>query len=116
MEDGVTGGVQVEDDARHWVMWGEIDFSVANAVKERLAATIGQRPWTIDLSRVTFMDSGGLHLVLMGTRTGYRPRLLRTPGHVLQLLEFSGALDLVELVETAADAPDPDPPLERSAG
>jgi hypothetical protein len=62
------------------------------------------------------MDSGGLHLVLMGRRGGYRPRLLRAPEHVRQLLEFSGALGLVELVETAADVPDPDPPHERSAG
>ncbi|QJW34984.1 STAS domain-containing protein [Cellulosimicrobium protaetiae] len=112
----MAGGVQIEDDARRWVMWGEIDFSVAHAVKERLAATVAHGPWTIDLSRVTFMDSGGLHLVLLGARRGHRPRLLRTPEHVLQLLEFSGALDLVELVETAPEAPHPEPPHERSAG
>jgi anti-anti-sigma factor len=113
MEDRVSGGVKIDADARRWVMWGEIDFSVAHAVKERLAATIDHRPWTIDLARVTFMDSGGLHLVLMGTRKGARPRLLHTPVQVLQLLDFSGALDLVEI---ATDAPRPEPPHERSAG
>jgi len=110
MADRLPGGVHVEDGTRYWVMWGEIDFSVAHAVRGRLAASIDGRPRTVDLSRVTFMDSAGLHLVLMKTGRGTRPRLLHTPEQVRELLEFSGALDLVELVDPAAEPPRPEPP------
>ena len=88
-----TGGVHVEDGGRRWVMWGQIDFAVTHAVKARLAATIDGRPKTVDLSAVTFMDSSGLHLLLMKVTEESRPRLLGVPPQVLEILEFSHALD-----------------------
>jgi len=92
-------------------MWGQIDFAVTHAVKARLAATIDGRPKTVDLSAVTFMDSSGLHLLLMKVTEESRPRLLGVPPQVLEILEFSHALDLVEIV-----GPDEVPPPDEPAG
>ena len=60
MADGVTGGVQVEDDARHWVMWGEIDFSVAHAVKERLGTRKASFAGADETRELTGMEIGGV--------------------------------------------------------
>lgn len=97
-----SGGVKVARDGALWVMWGEVDFSVTHQVRDELAATLDGRPKTIDLSEVTFMDSSGLHLILMKVTPETRPRLVGTPEAVLELLEISGARELVELV---ADQP-----------
>ncbi|MGO1341919.1 MAG: STAS domain-containing protein [Cellulosimicrobium funkei] len=106
-----TGGVHVEDGGRRWVMWGQIDFAVTHAVKARLAATIDGPPKTVDLTAVTFRDSSGLHLLLMTVTEESRPRLLGVPPQVLEILEFSHALDLVEIV-----GPDEVPPPDEPAG
>ncbi|MEG3615348.1 MULTISPECIES: STAS domain-containing protein [Isoptericola] len=87
-------------------MWGDIDFSVTHAVRDQLAATLDGRPKTVDLTRVTFMDSSGLHLILMEVTPERRPVLVGTPDGVRDLLELSGAMELVDLVD---ELPPPDP-------
>ncbi|MCB7135217.1 STAS domain-containing protein [Cellulosimicrobium marinum] len=96
----------IEDGGSRWVMTGEIDFSVTHRVKRALAATIDGFPKTVDLSRVTFMDSSGLHLLLMKVTAASRPRLVNAPQQVHDLLEMSGATSMVDHVTR----PVPDPP------
>ncbi|WP_435738409.1 STAS domain-containing protein [Cellulosimicrobium sp. PMB13] len=98
MSAEVVGDVAIEDGGSRWVMWGEIDFSVTHRVKRALASTIDGFPKTIDLRRVTFMDSSGLHLILMKVTAASRPRLVDAPQPVLDLLDMSSARGLVELV------------------
>ncbi|NNU27071.1 STAS domain-containing protein [Isoptericola sediminis] len=103
-----SGGVRVARQGSLWVMWGDIDFSVTHSVRDQLAATLDGRAKTVDLSRVTFMDSSGLHLILMDVTMETRPRLVGTPDAVLDLLEMSGALELVELIDEIPPAEAPE--------
>ncbi|WP_251152483.1 STAS domain-containing protein [Cellulosimicrobium sp. Marseille-Q4280] len=103
MNREVVGDVAIEDGGSRWVMWGEIDFSVTHRVKRALASTIDGFPKTIDLRRVTFMDSSGLHLLLMKVTAASRPRLVDAPQPVLDLLDMSSARGLVELVDGPHD-------------
>ncbi|PJI85719.1 STAS domain-containing protein [Luteimicrobium subarcticum] len=110
---GDASGVLVQRGGRRWVMWGEIDFALTHRVKKDLLATIDGLPKTIDLSRVTFMDSSGLHLLLMKVTPTSKPRLVRAPAQVVALLTTSGVLDMVELVDHD-DSPDDPPPAARA--
>ena len=103
-----AGDVAIEDGGSRWVMWGEIDFSVTHRVKRALAATIDGFPKTVDLSRVTFMDSSGLHLLLMKVTAASRPRLVDAPHQVRELLEMSGATSMVEHVRSRVPGATPD--------
>lgn len=93
-------GVRVQDDGALWVMSGEIDAAVQARHEDELVryATSATRPIRIDLTDVTFMDSGGLRLLYHAATAGNPgPRLVGTPQRVRDLLELSGVADLFEL-------------------
>ncbi|MBD5785446.1 STAS domain-containing protein [Cellulosimicrobium terreum] len=93
-------GVRVEDDGALWVMRGEIDAAVQTRYEDELLrhAETATRPVRVDLSAVTFMDSGGLRLLYHAATAGPgSPRLVDVPERVRDLLELSGVVGLFEL-------------------
>ncbi|WP_425955173.1 STAS domain-containing protein [Xylanimonas sp. McL0601] len=100
------GDVRIEDGGALWVMTGEIDAAVQARVEDTLegGAASGAERVTVDLSGVTFMDSGGLRLLYRAASAVPQPPLLRgVPRHVRDLLELTGVDRLFEL-EPAPDA------------
>jgi anti-sigma B factor antagonist len=98
------GDVRVVGDGSHWVMEGEIDAAVQDRLEKRLADLVGRadRPITIDLSTVTFMDSGGLRLLYNAALgSSGPPRLLGASERIRDLLELSGVSGLFEHQATA---------------
>jgi anti-sigma B factor antagonist len=91
------GDVQVQDGGALWVMSGEIDAAVQARVEDVLSEAAAAVPdrLVIDVSSVTFMDSGGLRLLYHAASLTPRPPLLRgAPEHIRDLLELTGVTDL----------------------
>ncbi len=91
------GDIRVEDDGYLWVMRGEVDAAVQARHGDRLVglARAADRRIVIDLSDVTFMDSGGLRLLYHAADGSPQPPLLRgAPDRIRDLLEISGVVDL----------------------
>jgi len=95
---GTSGGINLSDDGLVWEMWGEIDVAVAHEVHATLE-TAGEGRKTLDMRRVTFIDSSGVRLVVMASQDGSRPRILGAPRLVRELLEMMSFDMLVEFVE-----------------
>ncbi|GII99822.1 hypothetical protein Slu03_22000 [Sediminihabitans luteus] len=95
------GGVSLESDGNRWVMWGEIDAAIQGKVEEDLVASLpAQGGVTIDLTRVTFLDSGGLRLLYLAAgRTSTPPVLVGTPVNVRDLLDLSGVAPLFTIAD-----------------
>ncbi|SDR86402.1 STAS domain-containing protein [Paraoerskovia marina] len=95
MNDNKTfGGVRVDPTRAHWEMWGEVDAAVqsevAHVLTDHLLETADE-PLTVDLSGVTFIDSGGLRLLY--TAAEHKPTppvLVGAPARVVDLLRLSG--------------------------
>ncbi|PZR52682.1 anti-sigma factor antagonist [Xylanimonas oleitrophica] len=80
-------------------MSGEIDAAVQARVEDALqdAATSAGRRIVVDLSQVTFMDSGGLRLLYRAASASDEPPLLRgVPDHIDDLLQLTGVAPLFE--------------------
>jgi anti-anti-sigma factor len=81
---------------------GELDIATSVAVAERLAALRGRRV-VIDLRRLTFIDSSGMHVLLRACRgaaaTGASVRLRRPPRRVMRTFELVGLADVLPFVE-----------------
>ena len=90
-------GIRVEDDGAKWVMWGEVDTAVQVRSEAEIARCNAHSaiPITIDLTRVTFMDSGGLRLLYQAAIRSPEPPILLNPARgVRDLLEVSDAVGL----------------------
>ena len=113
---GHHGDVRVEDDGALWVMEGEVDASVQARHEDRLVrlADGATRRITIDLSAVTFMDSGGLRLLYYAADGSPEPPVLRgTPQRIRDLLDLSGVVELFAI--EPAGAAHQDSPVERAS-
>ncbi|MGY6501447.1 MAG: STAS domain-containing protein [Acidimicrobiales bacterium] len=82
---------------------GEVDMATASEFERCLSdASAGGPPLAIDLSRVTFMDSSGLTvLVRTAERFGFAPgtiQLLEPSDPVRQVLEVTGVGELLTVV------------------
>ena len=100
------GEVRIEDGGALWIMTGEIDAAVQTQVEDMLADTpaSGARRVVVDVSGVTFMDSGGLRLLYRAASVfPERPLLRGVPGHVRDLLELTGVAPLFD-TDPAPDA------------
>ena len=97
---------------------GEIDMDTANGLRSQLAATRAAKLTTLlDLSRVTFIDSSGLHVLLDAARlvnSEWAFFIVRPSSVVLQLLEVSGTRELLPLVHPEGDEPRQSPVLLRA--
>lgn len=97
-----AGGVTIHDGGGLWVMFGEIDAAVRSRCEDELHHSVRSNgsPARIDLAAVTFMDSGGLHLLEHAfAGRGRSPRLTGTPQRVRDLLEMGGLAGLFDFQE-----------------
>jgi anti-sigma B factor antagonist len=89
---------------------GQLDPLTAPEVQDRLTPLLGRGPQTlvIDLSRVTFMDSTGLDLLLDTKRALENERgflvLLNPSESVLKVLELTGMSAVFESLQTRPPA------------
>jgi anti-sigma B factor antagonist len=86
---------------------GELDLATVEAVRETLRSLMAsKRSLTLDLRRLTFIDSTGLRLVLeidaASRQDGFNFALVKGPETVQRLFAISGTLDRLVFV----DAPD----------
>jgi anti-sigma B factor antagonist len=95
----------------HWlILTGELDLASAPALEARIERLCvdGVSVVMLDLSKLAFMDSTGLHAVLAATKRCARdgPELLLTgaTGAVQRLFELTGVRSSDKLVVWAADA------------
>ncbi|WP_402463662.1 STAS domain-containing protein [Isoptericola aurantiacus] len=88
------GGVRVDPARAHWTMWGEVDGAVQKDVADELVRHLeatADETLTVDLGKVTFIDSGGLRLLYTAAETKPTPPVLvDAPTRVLDLLRLSG--------------------------
>ncbi|WP_265522847.1 STAS domain-containing protein [Oerskovia flava] len=104
MPNDEHGGVRIEDDGARWVLWGEVDAAVQARYEDRVVSALGDvsGPVTVDLSDVTFMDSGGLRLLYRAVHpTAGNPVLVDVPARIRDLLEISGVAALFTFVDEA---------------
>ncbi|MCM3535346.1 STAS domain-containing protein [Cellulosimicrobium funkei] len=88
--DPLHGGLHATADT--WELWGEVDYAVVQAAKHRLGTTGG--PLRIDASRVTFLDSAGVGLLLIAAGAPAPPTILGCSDYVRDALALAGATDL----------------------
>jgi anti-anti-sigma factor len=92
-----TGGI--DHTANGWSMWGEIDWAVLARVQDEalrhLPGVHGRL--TVDLARVTFMDSAGLRLLARANDAAGPVRLTGLGASVRDTLELSGLLSLFDI-------------------
>ncbi len=111
MEDPAPFSIDVSrvGDALLVVPAGEIDIATVPAVREAL----NQRPadtdlLVLDLSRVDFMDTSGLQLLVEQMRDcesgPHRLAVVRGPLAVQRLLDIAGLTSSLRLVDTAEEA------------
>lgn len=105
---GAHGGINLSDDGRRWEMWGEIDVAVAHEVHATLESA-GEGRKTLDMRRVTFIDSSGVRLVVLACQNGPRPLVVGAPQLVREIFEMMSFDMLVDLVDA-----DPEEPLDEA--
>ena len=95
------------------VVTGEIDLATVPTVeRELLHAEESHDVVAIDLSKVSFIDSAGVHMIVAANRRlrerGGRLLIVQGPAQVSRLFELTGLSDYVEVVRDQTE-------LERSA-
>jgi anti-anti-sigma factor len=107
LEANVTSPLNIETIERDRclvvVVEGELDLSTARLLDQELArAKATQAPTiVIDLARVDFIDSSGLHVLIKhacSDQGRQRVRLTRGSPQVQRLFEITGALDYLPFV------------------
>ena len=88
------------EDARLVRATGEIDVSSVDTLRRELDAARGEAATVLlDMSRVTFIDSTGLHLLLETSRdsagSDWGFVIVRPSGVVQRLLQVTGTADLL---------------------
>ncbi len=92
---------------------GEVDLATAPNLRQRVVQAIddGARQVVVDLSDVGFMDSTGLGVLIGGLK-----RLRQRDGNlvvvspsepVAKILEVTGLMDVLGVVDSVDDVPDP---------
>jgi len=85
---------------------GELDCQSAPRLAETLErACAARRPIVVDLSRLEFIDSSGLHVLLSrGANENGRPVLVCPPGNVARVLSIIQAEQVVDVYEQLDEA------------
>jgi anti-sigma B factor antagonist len=97
-------------DAQIIELIGELDIEGAPLARRALGRACAERPHTIflDLSRLTFMDSSGVHMIIEGHRRlsdeGRELVIVRAPKHVRRLLELCGLTAMLHLSQAGPQA------------
>ena len=88
---------------------GEIDLASSRELGSRLGELAGEvgSSAVLDLTRVTFMDSVGLGVLLKGAtrfqRQGKRLIIVAPPGPVRRMFDFAGVTERLSLVESRSE-------------
>lgn len=96
---------ECEADTGRLTVVGELDIATTPQLEEAARATIarGLRDLTIDLRKLTFMDSSGLRLLVIlnerASNEGWMLRLLKPADPVLAILSLTGADKNLPFVE-----------------
>ena len=89
---------------------GALDLATARGLQSRLAEVAGEQAQQaiLDLSKVTFIDSVGLGVVLKAAsrfhRQGKRLLIVAPAGPVQRILEFAGVTGRLAVVDSVARA------------
>ena len=108
--DLVTVDVTRDDTRARISVAGEIDSSSAPKLRSRLDAVLegGVTELTIDLDRVTFLDSAGLCVLAAAHRRSVgediRLTVIATSRAVIRPMQITGLYNLLEVVETSEGA------------
>lgn len=100
-----------EGDVLVIALRGEVDMATAGMVKEAAAKTIGAggyRSLVFDLSRVSFMDSSGLHVMVDTQRkmkaAGGEVKVVTSSPNLARIFELTGLAQLLTVVPDRASA------------
>ncbi len=97
------------DGLAHVVLTGELDLSTIAKVEQELARVEGARPETValDLSRLTFLDSSGLRVIVSADKRARRENrrfvVVRGPETVQRVFAITRLDEQLELVDQLAD-------------
>ena len=93
----------------HVVLIGELDLSTIAKVEQELARIEGEAPATLalDLSRLTFLDSSGLRVIVSADKRARRENrrfvVVRGPETVQRVFSITRLDQQLELVDQLAD-------------
>ena len=97
--------VAPEDDVLRICLVGELDMNSVSRLDPDLteARASGWRQFVVDLSRLTFMDSSGVHLMLRwnagaNADGGYTLAIIPGPPVVQRVFELAGVTELLPFV------------------
>ena len=90
------------------VLEGELDAAEARKLTDALEASADELPVIVDLTALTFLDSGGLHALLREGGGGKPAALVRAPasnvGRVLDIVDAQKAIPLYDDLPAATRA------------
>lgn len=98
-----------DDGVTHVVLTGELDLSTVEKVEHELQRIEGDAPPVValDLSRVTFLDSSGLRLIVSADQRAQRENrrfvVVRGPDTVQRVFSITHLDEKIELVDDVAD-------------
>lgn len=97
------------DGLAHVVLTGELDLSTVEKVEQELARVEGEGPpiVALDLSRLTFLDSSGLRLIVSADqrarKESRRFAVVRGPDTVQRVFSITHLDEQLEIVEDVAE-------------
>jgi anti-sigma B factor antagonist len=97
------------DGLAHVVLSGELDLSTVEKVEQELARVEGEGPSVValDLSRLTFLDSSGLRLIVSADQRARRESrrfvVVRGPETVQRVFSITHLDEQLELVDGLSD-------------
>lgn len=101
MDEELVTQVDLADDELGMAVAGDVDMDSSPAVAEAIQRAIASRPrrLTVDLARVTFLDSSGIRVLLLGrdqaAEQGVAFRVIDPQPVVRRVLDLAGVLDLL---------------------
>jgi len=97
------------DGFAHIVLTGELDLSTVDKVEHELQRIEGERPGTVvlDLSRLTFLDSSGLRLIVSADQRARQANgrfvVVRGPDTVQRVFSITHLDEQIELVDDISE-------------
>jgi anti-anti-sigma factor len=97
------------DELAHVVLTGELDLSTVEKVEQELQRIEGDGPTVValDLSRLTFLDSSGLRLIVSADqrarKESRRFAIVRGPDTVQRVFSITHLDEQLEIVEDVAE-------------
>jgi anti-sigma B factor antagonist len=97
------------DGLAHVVLTGELDLSTIGKVEQELARVESEGPSVValDLSRLTFLDSSGLRMIVSADKRARREKrrfvVVRGPDTVQRVFSITRLDEQLELVDQLAD-------------